>query len=101
MPQAPSTAYKGVTHPVPSPELGETSKVTIEKAMHYVLPVYARPDVVLARGEGSIVWDEDGREYLDFSAGIAVNALGHSDLGVAKVCAFYGGAGQDVILNCE
>lgn len=39
--------------------------------------VYAQPDLVLARGEGSWVWDEDGRRYLDFTAGIAVNALGH------------------------
>jgi predicted acetylornithine/succinylornithine family transaminase len=39
--------------------------------------VYAQPELVLARGEGSWVWDEDGRRYLDFTAGIAVNALGH------------------------
>lgn len=39
--------------------------------------VYAQPDLVLARGEGCWVWDEEGRRYLDFTAGIAVNALGH------------------------
>jgi acetylornithine/N-succinyldiaminopimelate aminotransferase len=43
-----------------------------------LLGVYAQPDLVLARGEGCRVWDEDGREYLDFTAGIAVNALGHA-----------------------
>lgn len=37
-----------------------------------------RPLAVLARGEGARVWDVDGREYLDFLAGIAVNALGHA-----------------------
>ncbi len=42
-----------------------------------LLGVYARPELVLARGEGTRVWDEDGRAYLDFTSGIAVNALGH------------------------
>ncbi|MEO6115439.1 MAG: acetylornithine transaminase [Pseudolysinimonas sp.] len=37
-----------------------------------------RPLAVLARGEGARVWDVDGTEYLDFLAGIAVNALGHA-----------------------
>jgi acetylornithine aminotransferase len=37
-----------------------------------------RPLAVLARGEGARVWDVDGKEYLDFLAGIAVNALGHA-----------------------
>ena len=37
-----------------------------------------RPLAVLARGEGARVWDVDGNEYLDFLAGIAVNALGHA-----------------------
>jgi len=36
-----------------------------------------RPLAVLARGQGARVWDVDGREYLDFLAGIAVNSLGH------------------------
>jgi len=36
------------------------------------------PLAVLARGEGATVWDVEGREYLDFLAGIAVNALGHA-----------------------
>lgn len=44
----------------------------------YVLPTYARFPLCLARGEGSRVWDEQGREYLDFGAGIAVSSLGHA-----------------------
>ena len=44
----------------------------------YVLPTYARFPLCLARGEGSRVWDEDGKEYLDFGAGIAVSSLGHA-----------------------
>ncbi len=43
-----------------------------------LLGVYSRPDLVLERGEGPWVWDDEGRRYLDFTAGIAVNALGHA-----------------------
>ena len=44
----------------------------------YVLPTYGRFPLCLERGEGSRVWDENGKEYLDFGAGIAVCSLGHS-----------------------
>lgn len=43
-----------------------------------VMPTYARIDVVFERGEGPYLYDTGGRKYLDFGAGIAVNALGHS-----------------------
>jgi acetylornithine/N-succinyldiaminopimelate aminotransferase len=43
----------------------------------FVVPNYGRYDVVFVRGLGSRVWDEDGKEYLDFGAGIAVSTLGH------------------------
>ncbi len=39
---------------------------------------YAPPALALARGRGARVWDADGREYLDFLSGIAVNSLGHA-----------------------
>jgi acetylornithine/succinyldiaminopimelate/putrescine aminotransferase len=42
-----------------------------------VLPTYARADITVVRGEGCRVWDDEGREYLDFVAGIAVVGLGH------------------------
>lgn len=68
------------------PELqAPATKATLSRASDYVLPVYARPNFVLSHGKGSYVWDEEGRKYLDFSAGIAVNALGHADEGVQKV----------------
>lgn len=38
---------------------------------------YARAAITLVRGEGSYVWDDSGRKYLDFTSGIAVTALGH------------------------
>jgi len=43
----------------------------------YVMKNYGRPAVTLVRGEGLRVWDDRGKEYLDFCSGIAVNALGH------------------------
>jgi len=43
----------------------------------YLLHVYARLPITLVRGQGSRVWDANGKEYLDFLAGIAVNSLGH------------------------
>ncbi|HEV7666591.1 MAG TPA: aminotransferase class III-fold pyridoxal phosphate-dependent enzyme, partial [Chloroflexota bacterium] len=46
-----------------------------------------RPPMVLERGEGSRVWDVEGREYLDMIAGIAVVSLGHSSPVVQKALA--------------
>jgi len=43
----------------------------------YLLPVYARLPITLVRGQGIKVWDANGKEYIDFLAGIATNALGH------------------------
>src|SRR6186713_2696773 len=42
-----------------------------------LMPTYGRADLVVVRGEGSRVWDADGRVYLDFGGGIAVVSLGH------------------------
>ena len=42
-----------------------------------MVPNYAPQAMVPVRGEGSRVWDQTGKEYLDFAGGIAVNALGH------------------------
>ncbi|SMH57071.1 aspartate aminotransferase family protein [Azospirillum agricola] len=43
-----------------------------------VMPTYARADVVFERGEGPYLYATDGRRFLDFAAGVAVNALGHA-----------------------
>src|SRR2546421_6690241 len=49
----------------------------LEWAAKYHTPNYARAPICLVRGDGVRVWDSDGKEYLDFGAGIAVAALGH------------------------
>ncbi|KAJ2798550.1 acetylornithine aminotransferase, partial [Coemansia helicoidea] len=48
-----------------------------------IVDTYVRPPIVLSHGKGSYVYDTAGREYLDFTAGIAVTALGHSHPDVA------------------
>ena len=51
----------------------------IDKAEQYLLHTYNRFPVVLERGQGVYLYDTDGKEYLDFAAGIAVFALGYND----------------------
>lgn len=57
----------------------------IDKA-HY-MPVFARYPMVISHGEGAYVTDTDGNRYLDFFAGIAVNALGHAHPKLVKAIA--------------
>ena len=52
-----------------------------------IIQTYARQDVVLVRGSKARVWDSEGKEYLDFVAGIAVNNVGHCHPAVAKAIA--------------
>ena len=49
----------------------------LEWSARYHTPNYGRTPICLVRGDGMRVWDSDGREYLDFAAGIAVVGLGH------------------------
>ena len=49
-----------------------------------VVPSYSRFDLVLERGEGSYVWDVDGKRYLDLAGGIAVCSLGHAHPEITK-----------------
>jgi acetylornithine/N-succinyldiaminopimelate aminotransferase len=53
------------------------TKTLMEWSTRYHTPNYGRSPILLVRGEGTRVWDSDGREYLDFTTGIAVTALGH------------------------
>jgi acetylornithine/N-succinyldiaminopimelate aminotransferase len=51
----------------------------IDLARRYWLPVYRPRELVLDHGRGARLWDTQGRDYVDFGAGIAVNGLGHQD----------------------
>src|SRR5450631_1878608 len=52
-----------------------------------LMNITARPPVVFVRGEGSFLWDDSGKRYLDFIQGWAVNCLGHSPQAVADALA--------------
>ena len=45
----------------------------------YILHTYGRVDAALVKGRNARAWDVDGKEYIDFTAGIGVNALGYCD----------------------
>lgn len=49
----------------------------IKRESQAIFQTYTRQPVLIARGSGARVWDQDGREYIDFVAGIAVNNVGH------------------------
>ncbi len=51
----------------------------IEKDKEYIASTYARFPVVLEKGNGSLVYDKNGKEYIDLSSGIAVNTFGVAD----------------------
>lgn len=44
-----------------------------------MVATYVRPPPMMVKGEGCYLWDVENRRYLDFTAGIAVNSLGHAD----------------------
>ncbi|MDK2577845.1 succinylornithine/acetylornithine transaminase [Citrobacter portucalensis] len=52
--------------------------ITRENFDEWMMPVYAPAPFIPVRGEGSRLWDQQGKEYIDFAGGIAVNALGHA-----------------------
>ncbi len=54
----------------------QVTRATFDEVM---VPNYAPSAIIPVRGEGSRVWDKEGKEYIDFAGGIAVTALGHSN----------------------
>ncbi|HSW12638.1 MAG TPA: aspartate aminotransferase family protein [Solimonas sp.] len=52
-------------------------KFTRQMFNEVMVPNYAPADIIPVRGEGSRLWDQQGRDYLDFACGIAVTGLGH------------------------
>jgi len=59
----------------------------MERADKVVMQTYGRQPLVLVKGQGCRVWDDTGKEYLDFVAGLAVCNLGHAHPEVAKAAA--------------
>lgn len=61
------------------------SQEIITETEKYVMNTYGRFPIAFIRGEGCWLWDADGKKYLDFLAGIAVNGLGHSHPAIVEV----------------
>jgi acetylornithine/N-succinyldiaminopimelate aminotransferase len=66
---------------------GSTTRDVVALEAKLYMQAARRLPVTLVRGEGTRVWDQDGRSYLDFVAGIATTSLGHADPGLAEVIA--------------
>lgn len=62
-------------------------KITRKTFDEVMFPCYVPQNMVLKSGKGCYVFDTEGQRYLDFSAGIAVNCLGHADKGVVDTIA--------------
>lgn len=62
-------------------------KITRKTFDEVMVPCYVPQEMVLKCGDGCYVYDDKGRKYVDLSAGIAVNCLGHNHKGVTKVIA--------------
>ncbi len=66
----------------------ESPAVAAMAAMHCpFMPVFGAPQVMFVRGEGTQLWDSNGKRYLDFLSGISVTSLGHSHPVVADAIA--------------
>ncbi|KAG8903772.1 acetylornithine aminotransferase, partial [Tulasnella sp. 417] len=73
--KTPCTAYVKPTHLAPA----DAASALPATATQNIIDTYARPPFVISHGKGSWLWTTNGQKYLDFSSGIAVNALGHAD----------------------
>lgn len=59
----------------------------LKQSVPYMVPTYVRPPPMMVQGEGCILYDHENRAYLDFTAGIAVNSLGHADAQLSRLIA--------------
>ncbi|PLB47783.1 acetylornithine and succinylornithine aminotransferase [Aspergillus steynii IBT 23096] len=59
----------------------------IQDRAPYMVPTYVRPAPMMVKGQGCYLWDMENRRYLDLTAGIAVNSLGHCDPEISKIIA--------------
>ena len=66
---------------LPNADVAADSKsaAIVNEHAPYMVATYARPPPVFVKGKGSWLWDAEDRKFLDFTAGIAVNGLGHCD----------------------
>src|ERR1700676_1440916 len=68
-----------------------TSEEIIQREKQFLLQTYNRYPLVIERGKGVFLFDLDGNKFLDFVAGLGVNALGHAHPRIVKVIREQGG----------
>ena len=69
----------------------------MNEQLDHVMKITERPSPVMVKGEGSWLWDRDGKRYLDFVQGWAVNSLGHSPRVVLDALSAQGSR----LINCS
>lgn len=71
--------------PTPDPAMDSATAHMTSGHGPYMVATYVRAPPVMVQGEGSQLFDMENRRYLDFTAGIAVNSLGHADPEISKI----------------
>ncbi|MEG1501505.1 MAG: aminotransferase class III-fold pyridoxal phosphate-dependent enzyme, partial [Clostridiales bacterium] len=69
----------------------------LDEGQKYVMNTYGRQPIALVKGQGTKVYDADGKEYLDLLGGIAVNALGHCHPAVVEAICHQAGT----LIHCS
>ncbi|KAI9042831.1 acetylornithine transaminase [Aspergillus affinis] len=80
-------AKKEASLPNPDPAADSATQAFIQDRAPYMVPTYVRPAPMMVKGQGCYLWDMENRRYLDLTAGIAVNSLGHCDPEISKIIA--------------
>ncbi|KAL2425359.1 Acetylornithine aminotransferase, mitochondrial [Exophiala dermatitidis] len=81
----------GIRHessvPNPDPSADSPTAAFLKQTAPYMVPTYVRPLPMFVKGDGCVLYDNENRAYLDFTAGIAVNSLGHADPEICRIIA--------------
>ncbi|KAJ5758575.1 hypothetical protein N7520_005731 [Penicillium odoratum] len=80
-------AKKESALPNPDPSPDSVTSSFIKERAPFMLPTYVRPAPMMMKGQGCYLWDMENRRYLDLTAGIAVNSLGHCDPEISQIIA--------------
>ena len=73
--------------PNADPSANSATAALVNQRAPFMVPTYVRPLPVMMKGQGCYLWDMENRRYLDLTAGIAVNSLGHCDPEISQVIA--------------
>ncbi|KAK2627568.1 hypothetical protein QTJ16_003534 [Diplocarpon rosae] len=79
--------YREASLSNPDPAADSSTAALVDEQAPYMVKTYVRPPPMFVKGEGCYLWDIENRKYLDFTAGIAVNALGHCDPEISNIIA--------------